>query len=214
MCGIVGYIGKNSVRSFSMAFGGSNIAAMTRPVSPSSARMASWKYAARRGNCATRRGRSPHAIRGTYGIGHTRWATHGRPTEENAHPHRDCAGEIVVVHNGIIENYIELKNQLNAEGHKFKTETDTEVIAHLVEKFSKDASLEASRPASGKSNEWYLTRWWRCLRGIRRKLWPRDWGRRLWSASARMSFSSPAIFPRFSNIRAECFFLAMAKWPY
>jgi glutamine---fructose-6-phosphate transaminase (isomerizing) len=77
-------------------------------------------------------------IEGTYGIGHTRWATHGRPTEENAHPHRDCTGEIVVVHNGIIENYLELKEQLQREGHKFVTETDTEVVAHLVEKNSKD----------------------------------------------------------------------------
>ncbi len=82
---------------------------------------------------------------GIYGIGHTRWATHGRPTEENAHPHRDCSGEIVVVHNGIIENYIELKQQLTAEGHKFVTETDTEIIAHLIEKFSKSGSnLEQS----------------------------------------------------------------------
>ncbi len=72
---------------------------------------------------------------GTYGIGHTRWATHGRPSEENAHPHRDCTGHIVVVHNGIVENYVSLKKQLIAEGHKFVTETDTEVIAHLVEKF-------------------------------------------------------------------------------
>jgi len=71
---------------------------------------------------------------GTYGIGHTRWATHGRPTEENAHPHRDCTGNIVVVHNGIVENYVALKKQLISEGHKFTTETDTEVIAHLVEK--------------------------------------------------------------------------------
>ncbi len=81
-------------------------------------------------------------IEGIYGIGHTRWATHGRPTEENAHPHRDCTGEIVVVHNGIIENYAELKSQLQAEGHKFLTETDTEIIAHLLEKLSTNASLE------------------------------------------------------------------------
>ncbi|MFL6351267.1 MAG: glutamine--fructose-6-phosphate transaminase (isomerizing) [Bryobacteraceae bacterium] len=73
-------------------------------------------------------------LSGLYGIGHTRWATHGRPTEENAHPHRDCKGEIVVVHNGIVENYLGLRKQLTAEGHTFKTETDTEVIAHLIEK--------------------------------------------------------------------------------
>jgi glucosamine--fructose-6-phosphate aminotransferase (isomerizing) len=79
-------------------------------------------------------------IDGTYGIGHTRWATHGRPTEENAHPHRDCTGKIVVVHNGIIENYVPLKKKLIAEGHKFVTETDTEVIAHLVEKILKTAN--------------------------------------------------------------------------
>jgi glucosamine--fructose-6-phosphate aminotransferase (isomerizing) len=78
---------------------------------------------------------------GPYGIGHTRWATHGRPTEENAHPHRDCTGDIVVVHNGIVENYLQLKHQLQLEGHKFVTETDTEVIAHLVEKYY-DGNLE------------------------------------------------------------------------
>ena len=82
------------------------------------------------------------ALEGTFGIGHTRWATHGRPTEENAHPHRDCTGEIVVVHNGIIENYLELKHQLIAEGHTFQTETDTEIIAHLIEKYSKGVPLE------------------------------------------------------------------------
>ncbi len=80
-------------------------------------------------------------IEGTYGIGHTRWATHGRPTEENAHPHRDCHGDIVVVHNGIVENFLTLKQQLIEEGHRFCTETDTEVIAHLIEKYY-DGNLE------------------------------------------------------------------------
>ena len=81
-------------------------------------------------------------LSGAYGLGHTRWATHGRPTEENAHPHRDCTGKIVVVHNGIIENYLELKQELQSRGHKFVTETDTEVVAHLVEEEFKDDGLE------------------------------------------------------------------------
>lgn len=72
-------------------------------------------------------------LTGEYGIGHTRWATHGRPTEENAHPHCDCTGKVVVVHNGIVENYLDLKTRLQKSGHRFVTETDTEVIAHLVE---------------------------------------------------------------------------------
>src|SRR6266403_556946 len=74
-------------------------------------------------------------LEGTYGIGHTRWATHGRPTEENAHPHRDCTGRIIVVHNGIIENYLQLKERLRLGDHRFVTETDTEVIAHLIEEY-------------------------------------------------------------------------------
>ena len=81
-------------------------------------------------------------ITGDYGVGHTRWATHGRPTEENAHPHRDCTGRIVVVHNGIIENYLDLKHELQRQGHTFVTETDTEIVAHLVERETKDDGLE------------------------------------------------------------------------
>ncbi len=86
-------------------------------------------------------------VEGEYGIGHTRWATHGRPTEENAHPHRDCKGDIVVVHNGIVENYLGLKHQLASEGHKFVTETDTEVIAHLIEKHFSGNLEDAVRAA-------------------------------------------------------------------
>jgi len=87
-------------------------------------------------------------VDGSCGIGHTRWATHGRPSEENAHPHRDCKGEIVVVHNGVVENYLALKRELIAAGHVFATETDTEVIAHLVEASYQGDLAEAVRAAA------------------------------------------------------------------
>ncbi len=88
-----------------------------------------------------------HPLHGTYGIGHTRWATHGRPTEENAHPHRDGSGTLVVVHNGIVENYLALKSALIASGHKFMSETDTEIIAHLIE----DELAKATEPGAPPS---------------------------------------------------------------
>ncbi len=87
------------------------------------------------------------SLDGNFGVGHTRWATHGRPSEENAHPHRDCSGSLVVVHNGIIENYLLLKKKLIEEGHTFRTETDTEVIAHLVEKYFHGSLEEAVHQA-------------------------------------------------------------------
>ena len=76
-------------------------------------------------------------LHGTFGMGHTRWATHGKPNENNAHPHRDCSGNVVVIHNGIVENFLPLKQRLKAQGHEFKSETDTEVVAHLIEEHRK-----------------------------------------------------------------------------
>ena len=134
MCGIVGYIGPKTVvpvilKGLSkLEYRGYDSAgiAVVRDGSVT-VRRASGKLS------NLKRLLADDPIEGEYGIGHTRWATHGRPTEENAHPHRDCNGKIIVVHNGIIENYLDLKARLQAAGHRFVTETDTEVIAHLVE---------------------------------------------------------------------------------
>ena len=83
---------------------------------------------------------------GVVALGHTRWATHGKPSEENAHPHCDCSGQLVVVHNGIIENYFALKESLARQGHQFASETDTEVLAHLIEE--KIKGLKSAGPAA------------------------------------------------------------------
>jgi glutamine---fructose-6-phosphate transaminase (isomerizing) len=140
MCGIVGYIGPKKVVPViieglrKLEYRGYDSAGIA--VVGTDCKLHIRRAAGKLRNLEEAIAKSP--IDGTYGIGHTRWATHGRPTEENAHPHRDCTGNIVVVHNGIIENYLELKEQLQREGHKFVTETDTEVVAHLVEKYSAD----------------------------------------------------------------------------
>src|SRR5271157_810671 len=143
MCGIVGYIGPKKVVPViveglrKLEYRGYDSAGIA--VVNSSGQLEIRRASGKLRNLEEVIRKSP--IEGTYGIGHTRWATHGRPTEENAHPHRDCSGQIVVVHNGIIENYLELKEQLQSEGHKFVTETDTEVVAHLVEKYSQAGAV-------------------------------------------------------------------------
>src|SRR6516225_5332029 len=136
MCGIVGYVGKKSVVPViieglrRLEYRGYDSAGIAVSGNGSSLELRRAEGKLRNLEEAIRQ----KPLHGTYGIGHTRWATHGRPTEENAHPHRDCTGKIVVVHNGIVENYLTLKKKLMEEGHRFTTETDTEIIAHLVEK--------------------------------------------------------------------------------
>ena len=148
MCGIVGYVGKKKVvpviieglrRLEYRGYDSAGIAVGH----PGSEKLELRRAAGKLGNLEEVL--REHPLDGTFGIGHTRWATHGRPTEENAHPHRDCTGRIVVVHNGIVENYLELKRELTAQGHKFVTETDTEIIAHLIEQVQKDAEA-AGKP--------------------------------------------------------------------
>src|SRR5947208_2622298 len=138
MCGIVGYVGPKKVGPViidglrKLEYRGYDSAGIA--VVPQGGKLEIRRAPGKLRNLEEVIARSP--LDGTYGIGHTRWATHGRPTEENAHPHRDCTGQMVVVHNGIVENYLELKEKLQKEGHKFATETDTEIVAHLVEKHS------------------------------------------------------------------------------
>jgi glucosamine--fructose-6-phosphate aminotransferase (isomerizing) len=140
MCGIVGYVGNKQVvpviieglrRLEYRGYDSAGIAVVDgkgeMQIRRASGKLRNLEEALRQG-----------PIEGDYGLGHTRWATHGRPTEENAHPHRDCTGRVVVVHNGIIENYLQLKRELQAQDHHFQTETDTEVVAHLIERYLRE----------------------------------------------------------------------------
>ena len=196
MCGIIGYIGPKPVvpvlvdglrrleyRGYDSA--GVAVVAGRRDRSPPQRRQARQPRAAL----------ASEPIDGDYGLGHTRWATHGRPTEENAHPHRDCTGRIVVVHNGIIENYLELKRELQPQGHAFVTETDTEVVAHLVER-----EMAGRRPGEGGApGAGAPARPVRARADVGRRSRRRSsrcaTARRLSSASATASSSSPPTSP-------------------
>ena len=137
MCGIVGYVGTQGAAAVILAglhrleYRGYDSAglAVLDPRDGMSVRRNVGKLTNLEATCAE----SP--VAGTIGIGHTRWATHGKPSEINSHPHLDCSGRTVVIHNGIVENFLPLREELGAAGHTFQSETDTEVIVHLVEEY-------------------------------------------------------------------------------
>lgn len=142
MCGIVGYVGPRDSTPILMEglarleYRGYDSAGIA--VLESTDTITVRKRAGKLNNLATLI--ADHPPVGSLGIGHTRWATHGRPNDENAHPHLDCTGTIAIIHNGIIENYLELRDALRAEGHIFRSETDTEVLAHLIERETADGT--------------------------------------------------------------------------
>lgn len=148
MCGIVGYIGSREAQNILL-----NSLSRLEYRGYDSAGLATIKgksieLVKRQGKLGILKEElKSNGVKGNIGIGHTRWATHGVPNDINAHPHLDCKGKIAVVHNGIIENYLELKEGLKKEGHRFISETDTEVIAHLIEKFYSGDIAEAARKA-------------------------------------------------------------------
>ncbi|MDD1634045.1 MAG: isomerizing glutamine--fructose-6-phosphate transaminase, partial [Methanomicrobiales archaeon] len=140
MCGIVGYVGRRTAAPLLVeglrkleyrGYDSYGVATLHRGVS-----------------VLKKSGRIPpdaglgKGMKGKIGIGHTRWATHGEPSDRNAHPHTDCTGKIAVVHNGIIENYVGLREELEERGHRFRSDTDTEVIAHLVEEAFRPGKLQ------------------------------------------------------------------------
>src|SRR6185312_5449136 len=153
MCGIVGYVGeRDSVPILLDALGrleyrGYDSAGIA--VIDAAGHLSGSKAEGKLGRLAERL-RNGGALHGSVGVSHTRWATHGKPSDANAHPHMDCTGKIAVVHNGIIENYGPLRAELLAAGHVFKSETDTEVISHLIESSYHGDLLAAVRQALGR----------------------------------------------------------------
>jgi glucosamine--fructose-6-phosphate aminotransferase (isomerizing) len=152
MCGIIGYVGKrdsvplilDSLRR--LEYRGYDSAGIA--VIDGDGHLAGSKAEGKLGRLAERLGSEP--LHGSTGLGHTRWATHGRPSDANAHPHIDCSAKIAVIHNGIIENYAALRDALKAAGHVFRSETDTEVIAHLIEANDTGDLVEAVRVTLGQ----------------------------------------------------------------
>ena len=213
MCGIIGYIGSKPVVPVlldglrRMEYRGYDSAGVAL-VSPEG--IALRRSAGKLANLENTIRNEP--VDGLYGVGHTRWATHGRPTEENAHPHRDCTGRIVVVHNGIIENYLELKHELQAQGHEFKTETDTEIVAHLVEREMQRRRPRERRPPRADVACAACSRSSSSRSTIPRRSSPSATARRSSSASARTSSSSRPTFPPSSATRATSCSSATRRW--
>lgn len=157
MCGIVGYVGQQPACDVVMAalrrmeyrgYDSSGIA-LANGSGPSAGTLTVSRRAGRLANLEEAVAQMPrHSLTGTTGLGHTRWATHGRPTDRNAHPHRDAAGKIAVVHNGIIENYANLRHELEAQGVEFASDTDTEVAVHLVAQAYRHGETAGDFPAS------------------------------------------------------------------
>src|SRR5579883_1425184 len=140
MCGIIGYVGPQGTDVTSILLDGlsrleyrgydsAGIAVLT-----TNGTLEVHRRAGKIADLAATVSNGSRPAAGTLGIGHTRWATHGRPNDTNAHPHPDCHGAITVAHNGIIENYAELRSELEQAGHRFLSETDTEVLSHLIER--------------------------------------------------------------------------------
>src|SRR5438046_2108721 len=154
MCGIVGYVGHRDAVAFILpglrrleyrgydSAGIATVSQMTLDVRKTTGKIADLEALV-----------ASDRPRGALGVGHTRWATHGRPSDANAHPHLDCQSQVAIVHNGIIENYRELRKALVADGHRFRSQTDTEVIAHLIERYKTNglagADLRAARDLQG-----------------------------------------------------------------